>query len=318
MWCERGASLLGSSWVPVVVVRGQCSVLICFVLFSPSASDFKLTGELETLEKQGKYFKYIALVEAILTARARIYDRTENHWRLWRQLAVTANVFGLKLIDEKRFSQAMQMLKNATRITEMETSGGGEGDGNDAAPTTLSSAHRNELRAFIHDSFAYYYFRRNKSAAALQYGQKALRIHVRLKAWEHVAKCHLHIGAILAKLRRHDEAIRAMGKWLVAFGLLCRVGVCSDVWCCLVVVVVDPFELETGQVLMMVEDGRLESGGASAQKICLVAVTYHNIAAEQLLLSRIHEACVSSQNARRLARLSLSYSNRWLPTFEAF
>ena len=80
---------------------------------------------------------------------------------------------------------------------------------------------------------------------------------------------------------------------------------------------VDSFEWETGQVLMMVEDGRLESGGASAQKICLVAVTYHNIAAEQLLLSRIHEACVSSQNARRLARLSLSYSNRWLPTFEA-
>ena len=73
----------------------------------------------------------------------------------------------------------------------------------------------------------------------------------------------------------------------------------------------------TGQVLMMVEDGRLESGGASAQKICLVAVTYHNIAVEQLLLSRVHEACVSSQNARRLARLSLSYSNRWLKNFEA-
>lgn len=68
---------------------------------------------------------------------------------------------------------------------------------------------------------------------------------------------------------------------------------------------------------MMVEDGRLESGGASAQKICLVAVTYHNIAVEQLLLSRVHEACVSSQNARRLARLSLSYSNRWLKNFEA-
>ena len=77
------------------------------------------------------------------------------------------------------------------------------------------------------------------------------------------------------------------------------------------------FFFSTGQVLMMVEDGRLESGGASAQKICLVAVTYHNIAVEQLLLSRVHEACVSSQNARRLARLSLSYSNRWLKNFEA-
>ena len=153
------------------------------------------------------------MVEAILTARARIYDRTENHWRLWRQLAVTANVFGLKLIDEKRFSQAMQMLKNATRITEMETSGGGGEDGDGGgSQTTLTPAHRNELRAFIQDSFAYYYYRRGKSAASLQYGQKALRIHVRLKAWEHVAKCHLHIGAILAKLRRHDEAIRAMGK----------------------------------------------------------------------------------------------------------
>ena len=41
--------------------------------------------------------------------------------------------------------------------------------------------------------------------------------------------------------------------------------------------------------------------------------SYHNIAVEQLLLSRVHEACVSSQNARRLAKLSLSYSNRWVP-----
>lgn len=28
------------------------------------------------------------------------------------------------------------------------------------------------------------------------------------------------------------------------------------------------------------------------------------------------EACVSSQNGRRLARLCLSYSNRWLHSFE--
>ena len=145
--------------------------------------------------------------------RARIYERTENHWRLWRQLAVTANVFGLKLIDEKRFSQAMQMLKNATRLMEMETQGGGgEDDKNSGSQTTLSPEHRLELKAFIQDTFSYYYYKRSKSAAALQYAQKAMRIHVRLRAWEHVAKCHLHIGAILSRLRRHDEAIRAMGK----------------------------------------------------------------------------------------------------------
>ena len=40
-------------------------------------SDSKLVGELETLENKGDYFKYIAIVEAILTARSRIFERTE-------------------------------------------------------------------------------------------------------------------------------------------------------------------------------------------------------------------------------------------------
>ncbi|CAN0344783.1 unnamed protein product, partial [Hapterophycus canaliculatus] len=37
---------------------------------------------------------------------------------------------------------------------------------------------------------------------------------------------------------------------------------------------------------------------------------------EQLILRHAGEACMSSQNARRLARLCLSYSNRWLHSFE--
>ena len=97
-----------------------------------------------------------------------------------------------------------------------------------------------------------------------------------------MAKGYLHRGVILAKMHKHDDAIRVMG-----------------------------------QVLTLVENDKLETGGASAQKICLVAVCYHNIAAEQLQLEKAQEACVSSQNARRLARLSLSYSNRWLHQFES-
>ena len=236
-------------------------------------SDFRLVGELETLEKQGKYFKYIALVEAIMQARSRIYERSESHWRLWRQLATTANVFGVKLVDEGKFAQALKMLKEAQRLIDVEEAGEG---------MSLPAFHRNELRAFVLDSMGYYYYRRCKFSASLQYAQKAMKIFVRLQHWQHCASTHLHIGAILSRLQRHDESIRAMG-----------------------------------QVLRMVEDGRLEGGGSSAQKICLVAVTYHNIAVEQLLLSRVNEACVSSQNARRLARLSLSYSNKFVKNFEA-
>lgn len=236
-------------------------------------SDSKLVGELDSLEKAGSYFKYIAIVEAILTARARIFERTENHWRLWRQLAVSANVFGVKYVEEGKFNQALQMLKHSQKLCDMTSSTGAD---------TLPRFNRYELKGFINDSMSYYYYKRHKPHAALQYAEKAMKIHHRLQQWEHVAKCHLHTGAILSKLQRHDEAIRAMG-----------------------------------QVLKMVEDERLESGGPSSQKICLIAVTYHNIAVEQLLLSRVMEACVSSQNARRLARLSLSYSNRWIQNFEA-
>ena len=71
------------------------------------------------------------------------------------------------------------------------------------------------------------------------------------------------------------------------------------------------------QVLAMVDEGSLEVGSNNSQQLLLVSVAYHNIAVEQLILRHVSEACVSSQNARRLARLCLSYSNRYLPNFEA-
>ena len=145
----------------------------------------------------------------------------------------------------------------------------------------MPGSQRPQLLAFINDSYAYFYFRRGKSSAALQCVNRAMRVHARRGEWSHVAKCHLHAGAVLARLKRHDESARCMG-----------------------------------QVLRMVEEQKLEDGGASAQKICMVAVCYHNVAVQQLQLRRFTEACVSSQNARRLARLSMSYSNKWVKNFE--
>ena len=47
------------------------------------------------------------------------------------------------------------------------------------------------------------------------------------------------------------------------------------------------------------------------------AVCYHNLAVALLRAERYEEACEASMNCRRLARVSLSYSNRWLPAFDA-
>jgi len=230
-----------------------------------------LRKDLEALKEKGRYSVYIATIEGLLSASMRVQadvETTQLMERLWRQMVVTCNAFGVRCLEQKKYPKALELLERANDLAGYE----------DIIPHHLVQ----ELKAFVMDSFAYYYMRRNKPSAALQYITNAMKAHNRRRDWPHVAKCHLHTASILSKLERHDEAIRCLG-----------------------------------QVLAMVDDGLLEVGSNNAQQLLLVSVAYHNIAVEQLILRHVSEACVSSQNARRLARLCLSYSNRYLPNFEA-
>ncbi|RHY49422.1 hypothetical protein DYB30_005663, partial [Aphanomyces astaci] len=146
------------------------------------------------------------------------------------------------------------------------------------------SATRLELLAYIADTYAYYYYSRSKASAAMTYISKAHVVHSKHGEWSHLAKCKLHMATLLSRLDQHPEAV-----------------------------------LQLQLILALVEEAKLEEdggGGASAQKLCLVAVCYNNLALEQLHLKDVDGAATSSQNARRLARLCLSYSNRWLAQFE--
>jgi tetratricopeptide (TPR) repeat protein len=232
-----------------------------------AAAAERLSGDLALMEREGKYMKYVNTVCAILAHRVRHPSRTAVEARLWRQLIVVANVFGIKLTETEKYGPALEMLRKAEELI--------------ADDEAMPSAIRKELTAFVADAFSFFYFRRGKYQAAVQQSNKALRLHTGLGQWDHVAKCHLHAAVIQSKQRKHDGAIAT-----------------------------------NNQVLQMVDDERLETGGASAQKICLVAVCYHNLAVERLAQHDPQQACVASQNARRLARLSLSYSNRYLKHFE--
>ncbi|RQM28995.1 hypothetical protein B5M09_008546 [Aphanomyces astaci] len=119
---------------------------------------------------------------------------------------------------------------------------------------------------------------------AMTYISKAHVVHSKHGEWSHLAKCKLHMATLLSRLDQHPEAV-----------------------------------LQLQLILALVEEAKLEEdggGGASAQKLCLVAVCYNNLALEQLHLKDVDGAATSTQNARRLARLCLSYSNRWLAQFE--
>jgi hypothetical protein len=48
----------------------------------------KLCGELSTHESKGRYNKYVAIVEGMLTARHRIFGSEPAQPRQWRQLTV--------------------------------------------------------------------------------------------------------------------------------------------------------------------------------------------------------------------------------------
>ncbi|KAF0741522.1 hypothetical protein Ae201684_003207 [Aphanomyces euteiches] len=234
----------------------------------------KLCNELRELEQQFELEQYLAIVETLMTSRVRAYlgaSIDELDLKLWKQLVITANAFASRAIDNKKYPLALSLAKKTESILDDSS--------------LLVGNVRTELLAYIADTYAYYYYSRNKANAGMNYISKAHAVHAKHAEWSHLAKCKLHMATLQSKLQQHDQAIA---------------------------------QLEL--ILALVEDAKLEEdggGGASAQKLCLVAVCYNNLALEQLHLKDVDGAATSSQNARRLARLCLSYSNRWLSQFEA-
>lgn len=72
------------------------------------------------------------------------------------------------------------------------------------------------------------------------------------------------------------------------------------------------------EFLSLIEDGTLNftEDTATSEELCIVAVGYHNLAIVQLKMEASDLACKSILNARKIARLCLSYSNRWLANFQ--
>lgn len=222
------------------------------------------------MEAQHKFLECVTAIESLLIALVRARGASELEVKLWKQLVVTCNAFASRCIDYKKFSAALQLMKQAEHLIDNSVLVGG--------------GLRLELLAFLYDTYAHYYYRRRKPHAGLQYSAKALEIHARQSSWSHVAKSRLHTATLLSFQKKHAQALTHMGA-----------------------------------VLALVEASRLEEAGgrASGQKLCLVAVCYNNLAVEQLHLRELEAAGVAAENAQRLARLCLSYSNRWLAQLDA-
>jgi len=138
-----------------------------------------------------------------------------------------------------------------------------------------------ELVGYVSDAMGFYYFRCRKAAAALSEVRRAEKLLEKSRAYDAVAIARLHMAAVLCQ----QGAFRESHKVIYS-------------------------------VIAMVEEGRLSFDEANPKQLCIVAVAYHNLAVVQLKLSMGDLACKNSMNARKIARLCLSYSNRWLHVFQ--
>ena len=137
------------------------------------------------------------------------------------------------------------------------------------------------LTPHIMDAMAFYFYKRGKLLSAMSYTKMALRDHEELGNVDYVCISKLHQSAILSQSGEFKDAHKLL------------------------------FE-----VLAMVEDGRMSMEEATPRQLCLVSIAYHNLAVVQLKLLVPDLAAKNSQNARKIARLCLSYSNRWMQVYE--
>lgn len=143
------------------------------------------------------------------------------------------------------------------------------------------AAVRRYHKGYVCDAMAYYFFKRRKLLAAKEYAERAMAVFEQTRDYEGVGACLLHIAAVQSGLSLFKDAHRVLY-----------------------------------QFLAMVESGRLSMVAASPKQLCMVSVAYHNLAVVQLKLDCSDLACKNSQNARKIARLCLSFSNRYIDTFQ--
>lgn len=82
---------------------------------------------------------------------------------MWGQLILTANAMGILCIEKKKANLGLEILTNAEKWC-------GRGD-------ILPKAQRNTLRAHVHDSLAFFFYKKGKAMSAASYTRQALEVH---------------------------------------------------------------------------------------------------------------------------------------------
>ena len=113
----------------------------------------------------------------------------------------------------------------------------------------LPPSFRAEVRAYLFDSFSYFFYRKKKNRSALNYSLKSLAIYERANNVEYISVVLLHICCVHVQNRDYKEAHRVVQEFLV-----------------------------------MISDGRLSSTDTTPKMLCLASIGYHNLAVRTFIV----------------------------------
>lgn len=137
-----------------------------------------------------------------------------------------------------------------------------------------------ELKSYINSTMANFFYKKKMARAAYSHSKQAFVIHKKFRRYDMCAVSLLHMACCDYQISRFKDAHKMIYEFLE-----------------------------------LVEQGEVAFSETTPQQLCMIAVAYHNLAVIQLKLQVADAACKSSQNARRIARLCLSHSSRWMSTF---
>ena len=170
------------------------------------------------------------------------------------------------------------------------------------------------------NNMAQYFYRRNKPLAALQYIEKSLWQDQRLKQRDFVAKTCLHFSNVLAKLARHEEALKLAEQSLILFQAeqQLRKQEAAELG--------EEFNEPMVKADPKADKKRSGKGGKPGQEEvedevadtiqAALAICYHNISVQQLCCNLVTEASESSAQALTVGKKCIEEWHPWVKQME--
>lgn len=114
---------------------------------------------------------------------------------LYRQYILVSNAFATICLENKEYSTAMILIRNAEELLKRED-------------IFNNSIERLELKGYLHITFAFYFHKKKMTSAALSHSQQALDINRKLQKDDYVAMCLLMISCCKYQVSNFKEAHR--------------------------------------------------------------------------------------------------------------